>query len=357
MNQNAEQLTRAVAAGAGEQPRIYETTDAIVDLLKAAGAGDVVFGKLGTLHDGSPDLREVFDVDPHFEAGGDEDVVASLAFKPGSDTIESQFALTGEDLDESRRESITTTFGDAAVDSSVTTNTSASPITASGTYSVEILEREGSEGGTDQESSATAPRELVSPDALSIQYEPLPDQQFDELWVTVTDDTEAAGLRVEAASGSATEIRPQERSIKAEDSVAVQVDPSGDSITVSVFNDDDEGGELLTQSVPTDELSATAANQAVPDAALSFSYESPTAGDFGSLTVEVTADIEAHTLVAQPQEAPGLFSHRVGSITNDEPVPTGTTLETAVDPAGDEVIVYATVDSATGEVARWQGPE
>jgi hypothetical protein len=109
--------------------------------------------------------------------------------------------------------------------------------------------------------------------------------------------------------------------------------------------------------VPTDELSETTASQAVPDEALSFSYQSPDTGNLGSLTVEVVADTEAKTMVAQPQEAPSLFTDRVGSLTSDEPIEAGTTLETSVEPDGDVVIVYATVDGATGEVARWQGPE
>jgi len=354
---NDKQLTRTVATGAGNRSHIYETNEVIAGLLAEAGTGDVVIGELGSLRDGSRNLRETFGVDPQFEVRADEDVVASLELTDGSDTVKSQFALTAEGLDESRREAINTTFGAAAVDSSVTTTVNDGPITASGTYNADILEPDGTEEANDQESSATAPRELVSPDALALQYEPLREQQLNELWVTVTEDTEAAGIRVEAASGSSTELRPQDRPVSADDSVAVQVEPDKDSITVSVFNDDGQVSELMTESVPTDELSKTAARQAVPEEALSYSYESPTAGDFGSLTVEVVADIEAETLVAQPQEAPGLFSTRVGSITNDEPVGTGTTLETAVDPDGDEVIVYATVDGATGEVARWRGPD
>lgn len=353
---DADQLNRTVTAGDGDRSRIYETNETIAQLLEEAGTGDVVIGELGSLQDGSRNLRETFDVDPQFEVRADEDVVASLEFTDDSETVESQFALTAEDLDESRRESINTTFGTAAVDSSVATNVSDDPITAGGTYNAEILDPGSTEGSNDQEPSQTTPTDLVSPDALAIQYEPLRNQQLDELWVTVTEDTEAAGIRVEAASGSSTELRPQERSISADDSVAVQVDPDGDSITVSVFDDEGEVSELTTQSVPTDELSETAASQAVPEESLSFSYEPPDAGDFGSLMIEVVADIEAETLVAQPQEAPGLFSTRVGSLTNDEPVGTGTTLETAVDPDGDEVIVYATVDGAIGEVARWQGP-
>ena len=223
---------------------------------------------------------------------------------------------------------------------------------STGTYDAEQL----TEDPAGQELSQAAAAELVSPEALTFQYEPPRSQEFGELWVRVTEETDAAGIRIEADSDGYTEIQPQERSVSAGDSVAVQVDPEGDSVTVFAVNGEGAAGELTTLSVPTDELSETAASQAVPADALSFSYESPDAGSLGSLTVEVVTQTEAETLVAQPQEAPSLFTDRVGSLTSDEPIGAGTTLETAVEPEGDEVIVYATVDEATGEVARWQGP-
>jgi len=46
---------------------------------------------------------------------------------------------------------------------------------------------------------------------------------------------------------------------------------------------------------------------------------------------------------------------RFGSLNGDGPVGAGATLETGVEPGGDELIVYATVGSATGEGARRQG--
>ena len=96
---------------------------------------------------------------------------------------------------------------------------------------------------------------------------------------------------------------------------------------------------------------------AVPPEALSFTYEPPSAGDYGSLTIEVTEDTNADTLVARPQEAPSLFADRVGDLASEDRIGAGTTLDVAVEPDGDEVIVWASVDGATGEVTRWQGPE
>ncbi|WP_436902906.1 hypothetical protein [Halovenus halobia] len=351
------QLERMVTAGDDGQPRIYESNDTVTQLLEQAGSGDLVVGKIGTLPDDAFNGEEMFETDPQFEPQSGEDVVAAVDFGGDSDTVDSQFALAAEDIAESRQETVETTFGTAAVDESVSVDVSDDRITASGTYSIESLGLTSGDGSRDEELSQTEAAELVSPDSLAFQYEPLPGQQFGELWVEVTEETDAAAIRLETDSGNYTEIRPQGRSVSAHDSVAVQVDPDGDSVTVFAVNDEGAVGELTTQSVPTESLSETAANQAVPTDAVSFNYDSPDAGDFGSLTIEVVANIEAETLVAQPQEAPGVFADRVGSIGTGESVDVGTTLETAVEPEGDTVIVYGTVDNATGEVARWQGPD
>jgi hypothetical protein len=352
-----DQLERTVAAGNGDQSRIYESDETVRRLLEQAGTGDLVVGELGTLPEEVLNRGESFDTDPQFEPRSGEDVVAALEFEEGGDTVESKFALAADDLGENRRETVESALGTAAVDGSVSVDVSDGRLTASGTYDTESLGLTGDGGSGDEELSQERAAELVSPESLAFQYEPPRDQQFGEFWVRVTEDTDAAALRMEADSGGYNEFQPQERSVRAGDSVAVQVDPDGDSVTVFAVNEEGATGELTTLTVPTDELSETTASQAVPDEALSFSYQSPDTGNLGSLTVEVVADTDAKTLVAQPQEAPSLFTARVGSLTSDEPIEAGTTLETSVEPDGDVVIVYATVDGATGEVARWQGPE
>ncbi|WP_175452719.1 hypothetical protein [Halorientalis regularis] len=114
---------------------------------------------------------------------------------------------------------------------------------------------------------------------------------------------------------------------------------------------------MATVRVPTDELTAGEARQAVPPEVPSFTYEPPEGGDLGTLTTEVTSDTDADTLLAQPQEAPGLFTDRVGNFADDETIGAGTTLEVAADPASEAVRIFASDDGATGEVTRWQGPE
>jgi hypothetical protein len=346
-------IDQTIAAGNGNSSRVFETDETVAELLEQAGSGDLVVGRFGSATGEQlfGDLQP--NTDTQFSPRSGETVVAAVDFDAGGDTFESQFALAADDIGEDRQETIETSFGTAAVDGSSSVEVRDDRITATGSYDVEQL----TEDSGAQELSQAATSDLVSPDALTFQYEPPRGQEFGDLWVRVTDDTDAAGIRIEADSGGYTEIQPQERSVSAGDSVAVQVDTDGDSVTVFAVNDEGTAGELTTLSVPTDELSRTAASQAVPADALSFSYESPDAGDFGSLTVEVVADTDAKTLVAQPQEAPSLFTDRVGSLTSDRPVDAGTTLETAVEPEGGEVIVYATVDGATGEVARWQDSE
>jgi hypothetical protein len=346
-------LERTIAAGDGNRSRIFETDGTVSELLKQAGAGDIVVGQFGSATGDQlfGDLQP--NPDPQFSPRSGEDVVAAVEFDASRDTFESRFALVAADLGDGRQETIEASLGTAAVDGSRSVTVSDDRITATGTYDIEQLTEEPTEQGLSQAEAA----QLVSPEALTFQYEPPRGQQFGELWVGVTEDTDAAGIRMEANSGGYTEIEPQGRSVSADDTVAVQVDPEGDSVTVFAVNDEGAVGELTTLSVPTDELSETAASRAVPADALSFSYEPPGAGDLGSLTVEVGAATDAKTLVAQPQEAPGLFADRVGSLTSDNTVGAGTVLETAVAPEGDEVILYATVDGTTGEVARWQGPE
>jgi hypothetical protein len=350
---DTSRLDQTIAAGNGDHSRIFETDETATELLEQAGSGNLVVGQFGSAT--SEQLFGDFqpNAEPQFRPRSGENVVAAVDFGASRDTFESQFALAADAISEDRQKTIETSFGTAAIDGSRSVEASDDRITATGTYNVEQLAGDSAE----QELSQAAAAELVSPEALTFQYEPLRGQQFDELWVNVSEDTDAARIRMEADSGGYTEFEPQDRSVSAGDSIAVQVDSEGDSVTVFAVNGEGAVGELTTLSVPTDELSETAASQAVPEDALSFSYESPDAGNFGSLTVEVVADTEAKTLVAQPQEAPGLFTDRVGSLTSDEPVGAGTVLETAVEPEGDEVIVYATVGGATGEVARWQGPD
>ena len=209
-------------------------------------------------------------------------------------------------------------------------------------------------GGSLSQSEA---RDLLPLESLAFRYEPPLGSQFGEFWVAVVREADATAVRAEAESGGYNEVTPQDGTIDRYLGVPVQVDPDGDEVTVFAVDEDGTRGPVTEITVPTDELTTAQAEQAVPPDALSFTYEPPNAGDYGSLIIEVTADTGADTLVAQPQEAPGLFTDRVGNLGDEERIGAGTTLDVAVDPEGDEVILWASVDGATGEVTRWQGPD
>ena len=205
--------------------------------------------------------------------------------------------------------------------------------------------------------SRSEARDLLPPESLAFRYQPPQADSFPELWVAVVGDTDAAAVRAEAASGTYNEVSPREGTVDGYVGVPVQVDTDGDEVTAFAVDETGARGPVTSVDVPTDDLTAEAAAEAVPADAVSFTYDSPDAGDYGTLTIEVTAETDAKTLIAQPLEAPGLFADRVGDIRSEDPIPTGTTLEVGVNTTGDEVVISATVDGATGEVTRWQGPD
>lgn len=215
------------------------------------------------------------------------------------------------------------------------------------------------DGGTESEQglSRAEARNLLPLDALAFRYEPPLNGPFGEFWVAVVGETEATAVRAESESGNYNEVTPQDGTIDGYLGVPVQVDPSGDAVTAFAVDETGATGPVASSRVPTDELTSTAARQAVPLDALSFAYEAPGAGDYGQVTIDITAETDATALVARPQEAPSLFTNRVGDIKSEDTLGTETTLSVPVEPSGDEVRLFATVGGATGEVTRWQGPD
>jgi len=209
----------------------------------------------------------------------------------------------------------------------------------------------------EQRLSCAEARELLPSESLAFRYEPPLGSSFAEFRVTVVGEADAAAVRVESESGGYDEVTPQDGTVEPPLGVPVQVNTDGDEVTVFAVNADGARDAVTSTRAPTDELTPEEATQAVPPGALSFAYEPSDVGNFGNLLIEVTADTDANRLVAQPQEAPGAFTDRVGNVVGDETVTAGTTLDVAVDPGGDDVRVFASADGATGEVARWQGPE
>lgn len=220
--------------------------------------------------------------------------------------------------------------------------------------SPEPATRSGDNGGLLSRAEA---RTLLPPESLAFRYVPPVSNSAAELWVAVVGETNATAIGAEAKSGGYNKVSPQNGTVDGYLGVPVQVDPNGDEVTVFAINDDGDRGPVTSVSVPTDTLTTEQAERAVPPEALSFTYEPPDIGDYGTLMIEITADTDADTFIARPTKAPDVFIDRIGDLSDEKQIETGSTLSVAVDPDGDEVIVWATVDGATGEVTRWQGPD
>lgn len=350
---DADRLEQVAATGAGDRQSAAEADVTVAWLVEQTGDGDVVFGHIGPVPETEFDLADSVGDEPPFHPAESEDVMAAATFDPETDQLDARFALTADDLAEVTRETVENEFG--MMGSDVSVDIEDDRLTSSATYDAADISV-----GTDNERQDLSREEaeaLVPEDALEFRYEPpLDDEPFGEFWVEIVEETAAAAIRVEADSGGYNEVGPQEGTVNPGTGVPVQIDPDGDGVTVFAVDETDAIGELTSKQVPTGDLTSEEVAQAVPEDSFSFAYEPPEVGDLGSLHIEVVADTDADVLVAQPREAPGSFSDSAGSLDANEPVAAGTTLQVPVDPDGDDVVVFATVGEATGEVTRWEGP-
>ena len=349
-----QRLERVLNRASGDRSSGNDEHDGFAWLIARVGAGDVVAGTVGSPPVEPVDPGAFSDAEPSFEPTDGESVLAAVEIDPEQERLEAQFALTGDAVGEGRQEAVASAFGSAARDRSIDRRDDR--IAASGTYDLEAIDVELSEPTDREQLIPEEASELVPEDALASRYVPPIGDGYGRFWVDVRADTEAAAIRVEADSGGTNETGPREGTVEAGLSIATQVDPNGDAVTLFAVDEREALGEIATHEVPTDELSETAARQAVPPEALSFRYEPPTAGNLGRLTVAVQADTNATVLALRPRKSPAGLADRAGSLGDENTVEAGTTLDSPVDPDGDEVVVFATVDKATGPVARWTGP-
>jgi len=351
---DADQLERIAATEAGDRSAVTDESDTAAWLVEHTGDADLVFGQIGAVPETEFDLTEAVG-NEQFTPGEGEDVMAAATFDTETDELDIQFALTADDLTEDTRETVDNEFGTMGTDTAVDIDDDR--ITASGTYDADEIVADTDPDGERDELSSEEARALVPEAALEFRYVPPLDNPFGEFWVETVEDTDARAIRAEADSGGHNELSSPDGTVSAGTGVPVQVDTDGDEVTVFAVDESDAIGELTTKRVPTGELAGDEAEQAVPEDALSFTYESPETGNLGSLHIEVVDDIDAEALVVRPREASGSSADNAGSIDADEPVSVGTTLRSPVDPDGDEVTVFATVGEATGEVTQWEGPE
>ena len=357
VSEESDRLERVAATGDGDRESATET-ETVEWLAGQVGEGEVAFGQIGPVPEEEFDIAALFGENGFegellFQPADDEDVMATASFDGDQETVESRFGLVGEDLTEDTRETVETEFGALGEDTAI--DIDEDRLSATAVYDVDdiTVETDETDEPEREELSAAEAEALVSPDAVSYRYEPPVDEEtFGEFVAEITDETAATGIRAETDSDWHSEISQPEGTIDPGTSVQVQVDPDGDMVTVFAIDENNDIGELATKEVPTDELSS----EVVPEDSLSFEYEPPETGEFGSLTITVSEDTEADVLVAQPQEAAGFFGDHEGEIGAKDSVEAGTTLQVAVEPEGDEVVVFATANGTTGEVTRWEGP-
>ncbi|ERG88017.1 MAG: hypothetical protein J07HX5_00158 [halophilic archaeon J07HX5] len=140
VSQDTDRLERTIAAGNGTQSRLFETDETVAALLEQAGTGDRVVGQLGVPYEQlAGGENQSIEPNPQFEPRSSEDVVASISFEEGGDSLDSAVALAAPEFDADRQETIESSFGTAATDGSRSVTVDDDRITASGTYDVEQL--------------------------------------------------------------------------------------------------------------------------------------------------------------------------------------------------------------------------
>ena len=343
---DGDRLRRVIETKTGDRPSA--NGDRLAWLLERVGAGDIVAGTIG-----SPPAERIGaeTIDPPIAPANGEDVLAAVDDGSDERAVRARFALAADELDEARRTTVESEFGAAASEGSI--DASGDRIAATGTYDTATIDWRISERTDEERLSRSEAKELVPDGTLDSWYVPPLEDGYGTFWVGVTADTNAAAIRLETDAGGEYEVGPREGVVEAGTSVAAQVDPTGDEVTVLAVDEQGTAGELTTLGVPTDELSEEAAERAVPESALSLTYDGPGASDLGTVSVAVREEIAATTLVAQSLTTP--FSDRVGSLDTGG-VGAGATLEVPVDPEDGTAVVFATVEGATGEVARRTSP-
>lgn len=356
--QTTTQLDRTIAVTTDARPSIVDANETAAWLVEQAGTADLVVGTIG------PTSTEVADTaadntpsaDAEFRPTADQNVIAALNVGSGTDTT-AQFALDTDSLNSETREMIQTRFGTTGRERE--RDISPARVTVRASYdtdeiSVDFAE-EDPDDGRKQLSKSTA-RALVPVDGLEFWYVPPVSRDIGVFWVETVADTEATALQVRTGLTGAdgSEVQPKDPPITAGVRLAAPVNPDGDTMTVLAVNDENAIGAVTSKQAPTDELSDQTVGRVVPSDAFSFQYEPPDTGTVGVLSVIVEKQLEIEVLVVRGI-ADGV-SKRAGALNSNSYINSGRRLEIPVDAENPGAVVFASVDGATGEVARWSGP-
>ena len=265
-------IERCIETKSGDHDRATETSETVEWLVEETGDGHILVGQVGPMPVEEFDFQDVVADDPAFLPEADEDVLAVVEFDPDGDELESRLAMANSDIDTETEEYLESELGAAATDSTVEIDDDR--VSVRGTYDEDAIDIEFIDPDEDEEELPPEDVEAAVPEgALAFDYES-PDADdptgLGTAWVELLEEIEADALRVEATESGATnelthhgngigadidssdDIDPSEGesdTLGPDVSLAVQAEPSGDELIVSVIIDD-AVGEVTRETVP-----------------------------------------------------------------------------------------------------------
>lgn len=259
-------IERCIETKSGDGDRATETSETVEWLVEEVGNGHIVVGRVGPMPVEEFAFRDVVADDPTFLPETDADVLAAVEFHTDGEELESRLAMANSDINAETEEYLESELGVAATDT--TLDIDDDRVTARGTYDEDTIDIEFIDADTDEEELPPEEVEAAVPEgALAFDYEsPTPDDPIElgTAWVELVEEIEADALRVEATeSGATNELTNHESGVSADIdpsegesdtlgpdvSLAVQAEPSGDELVVSVIIDD-AVGEVTRETVP-----------------------------------------------------------------------------------------------------------
>jgi len=235
-----EEIRRVVETTQGERDREIAETETFEWLLETAGDGHVAGGWLGPI-----DLADVYFGDPNERPvdellRSDDDVLASVAFDADNGAVTADLAVQ-RSLDDATAERFESRFGSESEDYTVSIEDER--VTASGTYSEDVLDFEFTQPDRTTTAVPDASEPVDPPEAVA---KAVPDGAFeftyegeqDRVKIGITQDLDIEEVTFESveADYEASTTTPQ-----ADMYLYVYVDSEGDTVVVTVTVDGTSG--------------------------------------------------------------------------------------------------------------------
>ena len=236
----SEEIRRVVEATQGDSAREIEETDSFEWLLETAGDGHVAGGWLGPIDLGDAYFGDPADrpVDDLF--GSDNDVLGSVAFDADSGEVTADIAAR-RPIEDATVEQFKSRFGSESEDRSITIEDER--VTASGTYSENVLDFEFTQPGRTTTAVPDASEPVDPPEAVA---KAVPEGAF-EFTYEEGDDRVRIGIAKELQADKVT-FSAVEADYESSTSTPrsglymyVYVDPDGDTIIVTATVDGTSG--------------------------------------------------------------------------------------------------------------------